>query len=61
MSPPCSSDIVTDSPFSRVTLDVDGKHPPAGGGAGGGGHLSTVGIAVPIRAGSTRAAARSTD
>ena len=26
--PFCSSDIVTDSPFSRETLAVDGKHPP---------------------------------
>ena len=28
LSPTCNSDIVTDSPFSRVNLDVDGKQPP---------------------------------
>ena len=37
LSPLCSSDIVTDLPFSRVTLAVDGKQPPDGGGGGGGG------------------------
>ena len=26
VSPICSSDIITDFPFSRVTLAVDGKH-----------------------------------
>ena len=27
LSPFCSSDIVTDLPFSSLTVDVDGKHP----------------------------------
>ena len=37
LSPFRSSDIVTDLPFSRVTLAVDGKHSDFGGGGGGGG------------------------
>ena len=37
LSPDCSLDIVTDSPFSRVTLAVDGKQLFFGGGGGGGG------------------------
>ena len=44
LSPICSSDICTDFPFSRVTRDVDGKHPPEddlGGGGGGGGGVDT--------------------
>ena len=36
LSPVCSSDIVTDLPFSRVTLAVDGKQPPPDGGGGEG-------------------------
>ena len=36
-SPICRSDIRTESPFSRVRRDVDGKQPnlPEGGGGGG--------------------------
>ena len=40
LSPICSSDIVTDLPQIRLTLDVAGKQPPPppdGGGGGGGG------------------------
>ena len=38
LSPTSSSDIVTDFPFSRETLAVEGKQtPPRGGGGGGGG------------------------
>ena len=39
LSPISNSDIVTDLPFSRVTLDVDGKQkfPPDGAGVGGAG------------------------
>ena len=33
LSPICSSDIVIDLPFSRVTLAVDGKQPPPDDGA----------------------------
>ena len=38
LSPICSSDICTDFPVSKMTRDVDGKHPPPpdGGGDGGG-------------------------
>ena len=41
LSPVCSSDIVIDLPFFRVTLAVDGKQPPLGGGGGGGGGVGT--------------------
>ena len=33
LSPICSSGIVTDLPFSRITLAVDGKQPPPPDGA----------------------------
>ena len=35
-SPIFSSDIVNDLPFSRLTLDADGKQAGDGGGGGGG-------------------------
>ena len=45
LSPISSSDIVTDFPFSRFTLAVDGKQPPPpdddGGGGGGVGGVAT--------------------
>ena len=34
LSPVCRSDIVTDLPFFRVILAVDGKQPPPRGGGG---------------------------
>ena len=37
LSPICSSDIDTDLPSIRLTLDVAGKQPHDGGGDGGGG------------------------
>ena len=36
-SPICSSDIVTDFPFSRLVFAWDGKQEGGGGGGGGGG------------------------
>ena len=42
LSPFCSLDIVTDLPFSRLTLTVDGKHAGGGGGGGGGGGSGDV-------------------
>ena len=32
-SPICSSDIITDFPFSSLTLEADGKQPPPDGAA----------------------------
>ena len=37
LSPICNSDIDTDLPWTRITLDVAGKQPDDDGGGGGGG------------------------
>ena len=42
LSPVCRSDIVTDLPFSRVTLAVEGKQPPPPPPDGGGGAVVVV-------------------
>ena len=43
LSPLFTSDIVTDFPFSRFILAVDGKHP---GGGGGGTIKQTLGVTI---------------
>ena len=49
LSPVSSSDIVTDLPFSRVTLAIDGKQPPPPDGGGGGGVVVVVVVVVGTR------------